>query len=150
MRFASFIVVLASCFAMPAYAQGGVSAKQTEVMDKLLANYAAKAKEEAKEEKVAPKPFSAEEGRKFYLVRRSWQSHDRTCSGCHTQDPTQDGKHIESKKPIKPLAPAANSERFVDVQKVEKNFAEHCMDLYERDCRAQEKGHFISYLKSVK
>lgn len=149
------MLALAGLIAMPAIAQtSGATPKQTEVMKKLLAKYEAKAKEELldKSGKATGSftPFSAEVGREFYLKRRTWQSHDYTCSGCHTTDPAKEGKHIDTKKAVKPLAPAANPERFVDAEKVEKNFAEHCMDLYDRDCRPAEKGNFITYLMSVK
>lgn len=148
------LLALAGVVAFPAYAQGTISAKQSEVMNKLLAVYAAKAKVEFKEEKgrgtASDKPFTAEDGRKFYLVRRTWQSGDFTCSGCHTEDPKKEGKHIKTKMPIKPLAPSANPERFVDANIVEANFTAHCMDLHERDCTAYEKGNLITYLKSVK
>ena len=148
------LLALASFIAFPVHAEGNISAKQFEVMNKLLVTYAAKAKVEVKEETgrgaVSDKPFTAEAGRTFYLVRRTWQSGDFTCSGCHTEDPRKEGKHIQAKTPIKPLAPSVNPERFIDVQKVEANFTAHCMDLHERDCRAFEKGNFIAYLMSVK
>ncbi len=154
MKNSYLLAALAGLFALPLHAEGNLSAKQSAVMNKLLATYAAQAKIEVKEEKgrgtVSDQPFTAEAGRKFYLVRRTWQSGDFTCSGCHTEDPRKEGKHIQTKLPIKPLAPSANPERFTDAQKVEANFTAHCMDLHERDCRAFEKGNFISYLMSVK
>lgn len=149
---ASLLLVLAGFVAIPAFGQDSVTQKQTEVMSKLLIVYTEQAKEEAAKKKFKePKlPFSAEVGREFYLKRRTWQSTDYTCSGCHTEDPKKTGKHIETGKSIKPLAPVANPERFTDVKKVEKNFTEHCMDFHDRDCFAHEKGHFIAYLMSVK
>lgn len=148
------LLALAGFIAFPVYAEGNISAKQSEVMNKLLVSYAEKARLEVKEEKgrgtVSDKPFTAEAGRKFYLVRRTWQSGDFTCSGCHTEDPRKEGWHIQAKVPIKPLAPSANPERFTDARKVEANFTAHCMDLHERDCRANEKGSFIAYLMSVR
>lgn len=148
------LLTLAGLVALPAYSQSPISTKQSEVMNKLLATYAGQAKVEATQEKgrgsVSDKPFTAEAGRQFYLVRRTWQSGDFTCSGCHTEDPRKEGKHIQTKQPIKPLAPSANPDRFVNVNKVEANFTAHCMDLHERDCRAHEKGNFIAYLMSVK
>lgn len=144
------LLALVGSIAFPAHADGGISEKQSQVLKKLAATYAAKAKEEAaKEGEPAPPVFSAQTGRTFYLKRRTWQSKDFTCSGCHTENPMSEGKHIETKKSIKPLAPAANAERFVDAKKVEKNFSEHCFDLHNRDCYAQEKGNFIAYLMSV-
>lgn len=154
MRKAFLPLALAGFVALPVFAQGGaISAKQSAVLKDLIATYTVKAKEEAHKRSNHPAPmqgFSAEVGREFYLKRRTWEDHDRTCSGCHTDNPAKEGKHIETNKPIKPLAPAANPERFTDAHKVEKNFAEHCADLYSRDCRAEEKGHFITYLMSVK
>lgn len=148
------LLTLAALIALPAYSQSTISTKQSEVMNKLLVTYAGQAKVEATQEKgrgsVSDKPFTAEAGRQFYLVRRTWQSGDFTCSGCHTEDPRKEGKHIQTKQPIKPLAPSANPDRFVDINKVEANFTAHCMDLHERDCRAHEKGNFIAYLMSVK
>lgn len=153
MKKTCLLLALIGFIALPVHAEG-ISAKQSEALKQLLATYTAKAKEEAKEQKVkgatSDKPFSAEVGREFYLERRTWQSTDYTCSGCHTTDPTKEGKHIDTKKPIKPLAPSANPERFIDAQKVEKNFKGHCMDLHKRDCSAYEKGNFITYLMSIK
>jgi len=148
------LLALVGLISFPVHAEGNISAKQSEVMNKLLAIYAEKAKVEEKEGEgrgvVSGKSFTAAVGRKFFLVRRTWQRHDFTCSGCHTDDPRNEGKHIESKVPIKPLAPSVNPERFIDAQKVESNFTTHCMDLYGRECRAYEKGSFIAYLMSVK
>jgi mono/diheme cytochrome c family protein len=140
--------------ALPAFAQSaGISPKQAEVMKQLLATYEAKAKEEAADKKSKAgqfKPFSAQAGRELYLKRRTWQATDPTCSNCHTEDPAKPGTHSDTKKPIKPLAPSANPERFTDIAKVEKNFTEHCVDLLGRNCEAGEKGHLIAYLMSVK
>ncbi len=129
-----------------------MTAKQKEVLDQLLDRYAEQAVAEAKEygEQIPDTNFSAEVGRELYVKRRSWSKMDPTCSNCHTDDPRNVGEHIETKKPIQPLAPAANPERFTDIDKVETNFTSHCMDLLDRDCEALEKGHFLTYLMSVK
>jgi hypothetical protein len=154
MKKSLLLLTIAGMFAFPAHAEGSISESQLEVMNKLLVAYAEMAKVEFKEQKgrgaVSDKPFSSEVGRRFYLIRRTWQSHDFTCSGCHGTDPKQVGKHIDTHSSISPLAPSANPERFTDVDKVEVNFKAHCMDLHERDCTAYEKGNFIAYLMSVK
>lgn len=146
------LLTMAGFIALPAHAE--ITAKQTEVMKQLLVQYGEKAVEEAKNKKSkaaqSQTSFTVAAGREFYLQRRSWQESDFTCSGCHTEDPRKEGKHIETKKPIKPLAPSVNPERFIDVKKVEKNFTEHCYDLHDRDCRAYEKANFLTYLMSVK
>lgn len=150
MKTSSLLLALVSFVAFPAHAD--VSPAQTGVLKKLMATYAVMVKEEAAKEGVKNPnlTFSAEVGREFYLKRRTFQSNDYTCSGCHTENPASTGKHIETKKPIKPLAPSVNPERFTDAAKVEKNFTQHCFDLHNRDCYAQEKGNFIAYLMSVK
>jgi hypothetical protein len=154
MKVRCVLLALAGVVAVPVHAQVNLSALQSDVMTKLLATYAERAKVEVKDDKmrgaVSDKPFSAEAGRKFYLVRRTWQSSDYTCSGCHTEDPKKVGRHIETKQPIKPLAPVANPERFTNASTVEANFVAHCMDLHERDCTSYEKGNIITYLMSVR
>lgn len=154
MKTTFLLLALAGFIASPVHAAGELSSKQIEAMNKLLAIYSEQAKVDFKEQKgrgtVSDQPFSAELGRKFYLARRTWQSGDFTCSGCHTEDPRKEGKHIQDKTVIKPLAPSVNPDRFTDAAKVEANFAAHCKDLHERECRAYEKGNFITYLMSVK
>ncbi len=148
------MLALTSAFALTAQAQG-VSAKQSDIMNKLIANYADKAKAEAAAKAngkpFAVVPFSVESGRQIFLMTRTWEGDSQpACAACHTEDPKNAGKHIESKKPIKPLAPTANPERFTDVNKIEANFSKHCREVYSRDCTASEKGNFLTYLLSVK
>ena len=64
-------------------------------------------------------------------------------------DPRQPGKTPAHRK-VDPLAPAANPERFTDLKKVEKWFRRNCDDVYARECTAQEKGDFISWIDSIK
>ncbi len=148
------MLALTGACALSVQAQG-VSATQSDIMNKLIANYGTQAKADAaakaKGKPFAVAPFSVEGGRQIFLMTRTWEGDAQpACAACHTEDPKNEGKHIESKKPIKPLAPAANPERFTDVQKVEANFAKHCREVYSRDCTASEKGHFLTYLLSVK
>lgn len=109
-------------------------------------NYAASAK------KLNPKStFTAEAGRAFFTKKVIDKfGKDVSCSTCHTDNPASEGKHKETGKPIKPLAPSANPERFSDVNKTERNFSKHCKDLYKKNCSAQEKGDYITYLLTVK
>jgi hypothetical protein len=155
MHMKSFLMLVVSgTLAFSAQAQG-ISAKQSDIMNKLIVNYGEKAKADAaakaKGKPFAVEPFSVEGGRQIFLMTRTWEGDSQpACAACHTDDPKNAGKHIETKKPIKPLAPAANPERFTDVHKVEANFAKHCREVYSRDCTASEKGHFLTYLLSVK
>lgn len=94
--------------------------------------------------------LSPGDGEKFYNRKITYKGEQIACASCHTANPAATGKHKVTGKPIKPLAPAANSERFTDIDKVEKNFEKHCLEVIGRDCTAAEKGNFMAYLISIK
>ena len=56
----------------------------------------------------------------------------------------------ETGKPIAPLAPLANGERFTDLAFADKWFRRNCNDVLGRACTAQEKGDVLAYLMQVK
>ena len=91
--------------------------------------------------------FSAANGEAFFKAKHGGEW---SCSSCHTENPTAEGKHAKTGKIIKPFAPAANAERFTDMAKVEKWFKRNCNDVLERACTAQEKGDVLTYLLTVK
>lgn len=94
--------------------------------------------------------LSASDGKAFFNREITVKGKQVACASCHTANPADTGKHIVTGKPIRPLAPSANAKRFTDIDKVETQFTEHCNDVIGRDCSAQEKGNFITYLLSVK
>ena len=96
------------------------------------------------------KGLDAEAGKAFFNRKLTIHGKQIACASCHTSNPANTGKHIVTNKPIKPLAPAVNNERFSDIDKVEKNFEKHCLEIIGRDCTAQEKGNYIAYLLTVK
>ena len=49
-------------------------------------------------------------------------------------------------KVVEPLAPAANPDRLTDRREVEKWFKRNCTQVMGRECTAEEKGHFLTYL----
>jgi cytochrome c peroxidase len=93
---------------------------------------------------------SAEAGKAFYTRKIVVRGKEVSCSSCHTENPAAEGKHITTKKPIKPLAPSANPARFSNLDKVETNFEKHCIDVLGKDCTAAEKADYITYLLTVK
>ncbi|EKD98694.1 MAG: hypothetical protein ACD_23C00307G0001 [uncultured bacterium] len=123
----------------------GQFASQFNVAKTLAAQYEQEAKKVNKNATL-----SAEAGRAFYTKKVVVDGKDLSCSACHSDDPTKVGQHNETKKAIDPMAISVIPERFSDVKKVEKNFAKHCKDLYKKDCSAQDKGDFLTYLLSVK
>lgn len=103
----------------------------------------------AKTENPAFKAFSKENGNTFFHLERTHSDGKKvSCATCHTADPRKTGLSRANKE-IEPLAPSVNPKRFTDQNQVEKWFRRNCMDVLERPCTAQEKGHFIEYLKSL-
>ncbi len=76
---------------------------------------------------------------------REWR-----CASCHGVTPTQAGQHAATGKPIGPMAPAFNAQRFTDPAKVEKWFRRNCNDVLGRACSAQEKSDVLSWLMTLK
>ena len=105
---------------------------------------------EAKQQNTAFKEFSAARGEQFYRAKGAKGAKGSSCATCHTDNPKAEGRHEKTGKAIAPLAPVANGERFTDPAKVEKWFKRNCQDVQGRACSAQEKGDFITYLRSVK
>ena len=101
----------------------------------------------ARFEKEAGAAASVERGARFFAAK---QGGDWSCASCHTDKPTQPGRHAKTDKAIAPLAPAANAERFTDAAKVEKWFRRNCNDTASRACSPQEKADVLAWLLSLK
>ena len=86
-------------------------------------------------------------GQQLFTTRHG---RDWSCSSCHGALPTQPGKHASTGKPIAPLAPAFNPERFADAAKTEKWFRRNCNDVMGRECTATEKADVIGWLGTLK
>ena len=98
-------------------------------------------------EKEASAAASAERGARFFASK---QGGEWSCASCHTEKPTQAGRHARTDKPITPLAPVANAERFTDAAKVDKWFRRNCNDTANRLCSAQEKADVMAWLLALK
>ncbi|HET9594693.1 MAG TPA: DUF1924 domain-containing protein [Anaeromyxobacteraceae bacterium] len=89
--------------------------------------------------------FSAEEGHRLYRAEFLHDGQKVSCSSCHTPDPRSRGM-TPAGKIVEPLAPAANPERLSDRSQVEKWFKRNCKQVLGRECTAEEKGHFVTWL----
>jgi hypothetical protein len=89
--------------------------------------------------------FSAEAGRKLFLAEVVVDGKAGSCAGCQTPDPRRQGR-TPAGKLIEPLAPSANPDRFTDRGDVEKWFKRNCKQVLGRECSAEEKGNFVTYL----
>ncbi|MBI4995755.1 MAG: DUF1924 domain-containing protein [Rhodocyclales bacterium] len=93
---------------------------------------------------------SAARGGEFFARKFNVSEKMPTCATCHTDSPTQAGRHAITGKTIKPLAPVANGERLSDPAKVEKWFTRNCKEVVGRECNAGEKADFIAFLAEVR
>jgi len=91
--------------------------------------------------------FSAARGEKFFRVKHG---NEWSCTSCHTENPAATGKHAKTEKPIEPIAPSANAERFTNPKKIEKWFKRNCNDVLDRVCTPQEKGDVLAYLLTIR
>ncbi len=93
---------------------------------------------------------SAKRGAEFYARRFAVSEKMPACTACHTDSPTQPGRHAVTGKAIKPLAPRAEAARFTDPAKAEKWFRRNCSEVLGRECSPAEKADFIQFLTEVK
>lgn len=93
--------------------------------------------------------FSAARGEQLYRGKHAG-AQEESCTSCHTPDPRRAGQHAKTGKSIEPMAPSANAKRFTDPAKVEKWFRRNCKEVLARECTAQEKGDFVTWLRGVK
>jgi hypothetical protein len=103
--------------------------------------------EQCKHENPGFQGFDANRGQSLYMKQGA---SDWNCATCHTNDPRTMGEHCETHKQIRPMSPAANTDRFIDSAKVEKWFKRSCKDVLGRECTTQEKGDFLAYMLSLK
>jgi hypothetical protein len=111
----------------------------------LLATY----RNEAAQQTAGFQP-SAQRGAEFFARQFTVAAKMPACSSCHTDNPAQAGRHVVTDKAIKPLAPAANAERFTDLAKADKWFRRNCTEVVGRECSAAEKADFVAYLTGVR
>ncbi len=94
---------------------------------------------------------SAEEGKAFFNNKvKAANGKEMACASCHTANPADNGKNVETGKVIKPLSPVINAKRFSDFDKVEAKFTQHCEDILGHDCTAAQKANYISYVITEK
>lgn len=126
------LILSALLFALPALAQD--TTPQT-----LVEQYSAE----------AGAPPSPQNGKALFLSSQTGGKPDTpSCTTCHTADPAKGGQ-ARTGKPIDPLVPSVNPKRFTDTKFVEKWFGRNCNSVIGRDCTAQEKADFISWLTSL-
>lgn len=71
-----------------------------------------------------------------------------TCTTCHGADLTKAGQ-TRAGKPIDPMAPSVQPDRYTDPAKVEKWFGRNCNSVLGRDCTAAEKADILAWLAGL-
>lgn len=109
------------------------------VREDLLAQYASTAKVSS---------FSAARGQVLHTrAFAAGKAETPACTSCHGKNAHDRGQTLIG-KPIKAMAASANPSRYTDAAKVEKWFKRNCMEVLGRECTAQEKGDWLSYMLS--
>ncbi|WP_240481780.1 DUF1924 domain-containing protein [Dechloromonas denitrificans] len=93
---------------------------------------------------------SAKRGESLFRQRFALNDKMPACTSCHTDSPANSGQHAVTGKSIRPLAVAANGERFSDPAKVEKWFGRNCKEVVGRACTPIEKADFIAFMSEVR
>ena len=93
--------------------------------------------------------FSADRGKAFFAATHTGGKPDTpSCTSCHGTSPSAAGK-TRAGKAIDPMALSATPDRYSDLAKTEKWFGRNCTSVLGRECTAQEKGDFITYISSL-
>lgn len=69
-----------------------------------------------------------------------------SCSTCHGTDLSKAGKHHKTGKTIEAMSMKVTADRYADEKKIEKWFKRNCKDAWGRECTAQEKADFLTFL----
>ncbi len=93
---------------------------------------------------------SAKRGEALFRQRFGVSEKMPACTSCHTDKPINGGQHAVTGKSIRPMAVAANPERFADAAKVEKWFGRNCKEVVGRLCTPAEKADFVAYMSEVR
>jgi hypothetical protein len=108
----------------------------------LLRQYAAEAKTAA----PAFAGFSAARGEALHHKAFAGGKPDTpACTACHGKDTRAAGR-TPAGKAIEPVAVSAAASRYTDPAKVEKWFKRNCNEVLGRECSAQEKGDWLSFM----
>ncbi len=100
----------------------------------------------AKFQAQAGAPANPANGKKMFFNNYGTGKPDTpNCTTCHSETP-QNGGMTRAGKPIDPIAVSATPDRFTDADKVDKWFRRNCNGVIGRECTAQEKVDFLTFM----
>lgn len=92
--------------------------------------------------------FSAARGKTLHTQAFAGGKADTpACTSCHGKETTGAGRNPAGKA-IEPMALSASPTRYSDPAKVEKWFKRNCNEVLGRECTAQEKGDWLTFMIS--
>ncbi len=92
--------------------------------------------------------FSADRGRVLFEIKQGGGKPETpSCTTCHNASPQNAGQ-TRAGKLIEPMAVSKTPGRFTDPKKVKKWFRRNCKSVLGRECSAQEKGDFLTFMVS--
>lgn len=90
--------------------------------------------------------FSADRGRRLHTQTFAGGKPDTPdCTVCHGKDPRGPGR-TPTGKAIDAMAVSVAPSRYTDPVKVEKWFKRNCNEVLGRECTAQEKGDWLTFM----
>ena len=102
----------------------------------------------AKAANAAASGFSAERGKALHTQNfASGKANTPACTSCHGKDTRAAGRTLVGKQ-NDPMALSVSPSRYTDPVKVEKWFKRNCTEVLGRECSAQEKGDWLSFMFS--
>ncbi|MBC8268979.1 MAG: DUF1924 domain-containing protein [Rhodospirillaceae bacterium] len=123
---------------------GANTAQANPARDAIVAAFAA----QAKAENPSFAGFSAAAGNTLFNSTHSGGKPDTpSCTSCHGTTPFATGE-TRAGKVIEPMAVSKNPGRYTDTEKVDKWFFRNCRSVLGRECTAQEKGDYLTYMIS--
>lgn len=90
--------------------------------------------------------FSAARGETLHMRHfASGKPDTPACTSCHGKDLRGAGQTLTGKR-IEPMALSVSPSRYADPAKVEKWFKRNCTEVIGRECTAQEKGDWLTFV----
>lgn len=90
--------------------------------------------------------FDAARGKVLFESQHTGGKPDTpACTSCHDANPTKAGQ-TRAGKVIAPMAVSVESQRYMDLEKVEKWFRRNCNSVLGRECTPVEKGDFVTFM----
>ena len=92
--------------------------------------------------------FSAARGKSLHTQAFGGGKPDTpACTSCHGNEPRGAGR-TPAGKAVEAMALSVSPTRYADAAKVEKWFKRNCNEVLGRECSAQEKGDWLSFMAS--